>query len=138
MSIVTYDETNKLYTIKNDTNTTRELETNLTINKINELRKLANVTTLTKDDTKLLYNYAQLKCDTHSDETQFLNEPLKIIFPSLQDKSINEIMILAHNYVVNKQDVHIITNNENYSLFYLIIFVLFLSNIFAIYYLCKM
>ena len=136
---VTYDENNKMYTIKNNTNITKELEMNLSVNKNNELKKLANVTTLTKDDINLLYHYAQLKFSYEQDEIQFLDTPLKLIFPSLQDESLNELMILAHNYVINKKDEPIkkITNNKNY-FFYLIIFVLFLLNILAIYYLCKM
>ena len=136
---VTYDENNKMYTIKNNTNITKELEINLSVNKNNELKKLANVTTLTKDDINLLYHYAQLKFSYEQDEIQFLDTPLKLIFPSLQDESLNELMILAHNYVINKKDEPIkkITNNKNY-FFYLIIFVLFLLNILAIYYLCKM
>jgi hypothetical protein len=139
MMTVTYDENNKMYTIKNNTNITKELEMNLSVNKNNELKKLANVTTLTKDDINLLYHYAQLKFSYEQDEIQFLDTPLKLIFPSLQDESLNELMILAHNYVINKKDEPIkkITNNKNY-FFYLIIFVLFLLNILAIYYLCKM
>ena len=139
MTTVTYDENNKMYTIKNNTNITKELEINLSVNKNNELKKLANVTTLTKDDINLLYHYAQLKFSYEQDEIQFLDTPLKLIFPSLQDESLNELMILAHNYVINKKDEPIkkITNNKDY-LFYLVIFVLFLLNVCAIYYLCKM
>ncbi len=126
---VIYDEKNKFYTIKN----TKMKEVNISINKNNELRKLANVTTLTNDDINLLYSYAKLKYKNKQNKMQFLNEPLKFIFPV--DSSINQLMVLAHNYVINKTDLQKNINNKSNYLVYLLVFIIFLLNIFAIYYL---
>ncbi len=126
---VIYDEKNKFYTIKN----TKVKEINISINKNNELRKLANVTTLTNDDINLLYSYAKLKYKNKQNKIQFLNEPLKVIFPV--DSSINQLMVLAHNYVINKTDLQKNINNKSDYLVYLLAFIIFLLNIFAIYYL---
>ncbi len=126
---VIYDEKNKFYTIKNK----KVMENNLSINRNNELRKIANVTTLTNDDIELLYKYAKLKNKNIQNKNQFLNEPLKIIFPN--NESINQLMVLAHNYIVNKIELPKKDDTKCNYLFYLLMFVIFLLNITAIYYL---
>jgi len=145
MSNIKYDEINKLYMV--DNNKIYEIE--LSINENNKLRKLADITTLGNYDTNLLYRYAILKFNNKDPYDKFLNVPIQNIFATIpkNNLSINNLMVLAYNYVVNKKDEAFTVDNNigtntniNININYLILFIiltLFLLNVYLIYYLCS-
>jgi hypothetical protein len=155
MSNIKYDEINKLYMV--DNNKIYEIE--LSINENNKLRKLADITTLGNYDMNLLYRYAILKFNNKDSYDKFLNEPIRNIFVTIPSNnlSINNLMVLAYNYVVDKKDEAFTVDNNvgmdmnvdmnvdmnmniKVNINYLILFViliLFLLNIYLIYYLCS-
>jgi hypothetical protein len=98
---VNYDEKNKIFIIKNNENAIMELEMNLNILKNNEYRKLANATTFGEYDINLLHNYAIQKYNYTKNKTDFMNEPLKKVFPI--DTQMNNLMLLAHDYIIYKR-----------------------------------
>lgn len=76
-------------------------EKDLSINRINQLKKSYNLTTLGDYDINLLYNLAKTKFNFTKDKTQFKSIPLKNIFTNLSDDklTINKLMPLSKNYL---------------------------------------
>lgn len=108
---VTYDENNGRFTLKNNSffglfnfGDSSEYEKNITIQKINDLKKRAGLTTLGDDDIDILYDFTKLEYKVDFDKKKFINIPLKELYPDMsQDKlNINKLMIISYDYL---QDV---------------------------------
>lgn len=150
MSIITYDETNKLYKIKNPEKLNIDkdiiLEADISIKKNNELRKIADMTTLGNYDMNLLYKYSILKFHNSQLYDQFINEPLKTLFPHVSSNNlcINKLMVISHNYVINKQtdiepfEIEYDTQLIFYMKYAFIVIILFFINICLFCYLYKL
>jgi hypothetical protein len=102
MSKIIYDENNKLYKIDGSDTI---YESDVSINKNNDLRKLADVTTLGNSDINLLHQYAKIRFDNILSIEQFKNEPLKILFPNIPKNKlcINKLMMISYDYVIDNK-----------------------------------
>lgn len=99
-----YNEDTGIFTIKNNSwlgifnlTDTHISEKDISITKINELKELADGTTLTSYDIAMLFDFAKLKFNYNGNVNQFVNTPLKDIFPSDNTLTINKLMILAYD-----------------------------------------
>lgn len=127
MANVSYDEKGKLYVIKDNDNI-YEMDVSIEIN--NDLRRQASVTTLTDEDIKMLYKYAQLKYGLVHDKKQFVDVSLKNLFPGL---GINEIMIIAYDHINNKNTQVQCLQYKHTNIIYFIIITLFFVNLFLLF-----
>lgn len=108
---VIYDEDHGMFTLKNNSffglfnfGDSNEYEKDITIQRINELKKRAGLTTLGDDDIDILYNFTKLEYKVDFDKNRFINIPLKELYADMgQDKlNVNKLMIMAYDYL---QDV---------------------------------
>jgi hypothetical protein len=76
-------------------------EKDMSISKINEMREMSEITTLTKGDIDLLYEFAQMEFNYEKDLQKFMSEPLTKIFHGMdQNKLImKNLMPTAYDYV---------------------------------------
>jgi len=97
---VLYNEDTGIFTIKHniiswfDTNIN---EKDIHIIKINELREIAESTTLTQYDIDMLFNFAKSKFNFKDTKDKFIYAPLKNIFPNSNFSTIGQLMILAYD-----------------------------------------
>ena len=95
--LVIYDEDTGVYTIKHGLIGWLDIHLNekdICLTKINELREIADITTLTKYDIDLLFNFAQSAFQFKDNKNNFMMYPLKDIFPNDGLLTIGQLMIL--------------------------------------------
>jgi len=75
-------------------------EKDMSIMAINEIRMRANLSTLTNSDIDMLYYYSQNHFKTPYSRQDFENQPLKNLFPNLDDSKllVNHLMPAASDY----------------------------------------
>lgn len=107
---VQYDEDKGIFTIKSDSilnyigiGNTILHEKDLSIRKINELKEQADMTTLGDHDIDMLYDFTNLEYGSGLDRNQFIDKPLKEIYPDMSNDKlmVHKLMIVAYDYLQN-------------------------------------
>jgi hypothetical protein len=157
---IEYNEDNGTFIIKENNfwNTLRKIfglgdktvyESDLGVNKINELKEILSKTTLTEQDTDVLYKFACLEFNYNKPRQDFLNEPLKNIFKLYKDNvCIGKLMPMAYDYtnkIVKGEKPMIEKFDAYYDYYYagsnylekILLIICFLLYIIAFYFLMK-
>lgn len=102
--MTTYDETLGKFTITTKLlwviPQTQELyEKDLSIAQINDLKSKSDLTTLTEYDIDMLHQLAKSKFQYNKSKNEFINEPIKQLFPGLSHSLLrmDQLMPLAYN-----------------------------------------
>ncbi|QKF94379.1 hypothetical protein QKU48_gp0921 [Fadolivirus algeromassiliense] len=150
---VNYNEDQGMFTIKGNSllnifgfGNTNIYEKDISISKINDLKKQADMTTLTDYDINILYNFAKKEFNFNGLLDDFKTTNIKDVFKNIKDENLmaHKLVEMAYDYdnaikkgetpVIEKftLDSNTIGLNKNYLLI-LIFFVLILITYFFLY-----